>query len=120
MFLLLDLVSSRKFYVVHYLQSYFFDQDLHLAIEIFIEAIFDAVHKAAHFLLSPSEAVRLMFRWLSSHGSDTDVSAGDLDVSAPTATLGEGDPTVTERKTTFSNTLNTDARTCQDVITEFG
>ncbi|CBI15422.3 unnamed protein product, partial [Vitis vinifera] len=95
-------------------------EDLHLAIEIFIEAIFDVVHKAAHCVLSPSEAFRIMFRWVSSHSSNTDTSAGGLDASVPTATLGEDDPTVRERKTTFNNTLNTDARTCQDVITEFG
>ncbi|KAA8542681.1 hypothetical protein F0562_023820 [Nyssa sinensis] len=67
-------------------------EDLHLAIEIFIEAIFDVVHKAAHFLKHPF----------------------------PLLPSGTADPTPTERNTSFHQSLNTDARTCQDVITEFG
>ena len=75
------------------------------------------VHKAAHCVLSPSEAFRIMFRWVSSRSSNADFSADGLDASVPMATLGEDDPTVRERKTTFNNTLNTDARTCQDATT---
>lgn len=39
--------------------------------------------------------------------------------NVPTAVLGEHEPAPTERKTSF-HPLNTDARTCQDVITELG
>ncbi|XP_021648860.2 uncharacterized protein LOC110641453 isoform X2 [Hevea brasiliensis] len=95
-------------------------EDLHLAIEIFIEAIFDFFHKAAHFLLSPSEVLRVPYRWFSSQSTGHEDSNGMSDTSVPTATLGENDPTPTERKTTFHQSLNTDARTCQDVITELG
>ncbi|KAI3978079.1 hypothetical protein MKX01_032456, partial [Papaver californicum] len=95
--------------------------DLQLAIEIFIEAIFDFVHKAAHCLLSPSEAFRVFYGWFSFHESGTrDDPDGNLDTSVPTATLGENDPSPTERQTTFHQSLNTDARTCEDVITELG
>jgi len=97
-----------------------FFQDLHLGTEIVIEAIFDAVYKIAHFLLSPSEACRILCRWVCLHRSECssdDVIQGHETV--PTATLGEDEPTPTERKTTF-HPLNTDARTCQDVITELG
>lgn len=96
-------------------------EDLHLAIEIFIETIFDFFHKAAHFLLSPSEACRILLRWFFplsagiSESSDT-----GLDDSVPTTTLGEDDPALTERTSSFHQSLNTDARTCQDVITELG
>ncbi|KAJ6796660.1 uncharacterized protein M6B38_201985 [Iris pallida] len=90
-------------------------EDLHLAIEIFIESIFDNVHKATHFLLSPSEVCRKFFGWFSSDGN----SSGD-EVTVPTATLGDAEPTPTERQTRFHQSLNTDARTCQDVITELG
>ncbi|PRQ16482.1 putative triacylglycerol lipase [Rosa chinensis] len=95
-------------------------EDLHLAIEIFIEAVFDVVHKAAHFVLSPFDALRTLFGWFSSNNNrvqDTHGSASDA--SVPTATLGDDDPVPTERNTSFQ-ALNTDARTCQDVITELG
>ncbi|KAF6137249.1 hypothetical protein GIB67_036286 [Kingdonia uniflora] len=96
-------------------------EDLQLSIEISIEAIFDVVHKAAHILLSPAEAFYRFFRWFSFHESGVkDIPASDLDTSVPTATLGEHDPTPTERQVTFHQSLNTDARTCQDVITELG
>ncbi|KAJ7973899.1 Lipase [Quillaja saponaria] len=96
-------------------------EDLHLAIEIFIEAVFDVVHKAAHFLLSPSEALRMLYSLFSSHGGGTiDDDNCNMGASVSTATLGEDDSSVTERNTTFQKSLNTDARTCQDVITELG
>ncbi|XP_052175564.1 uncharacterized protein LOC127790253 isoform X2 [Diospyros lotus] len=96
-------------------------EDLHLAIEISIEAIFDIVHKAAHGVLSPSKLFRALFGWFSSHGSGNEhTAASDLDGTVLTATLGDDNPSLTERKTTFHQALNTDARTCQDVITQFG
>ncbi|KAM3751089.1 hypothetical protein ACB098_04G082100 [Castanea mollissima] len=96
-------------------------EDLHLAIEIFIEAIFDVVHKAAHFILSPSEAFRKLFRWVSYYIGRTKENHGNVvEVSVTTDTLGENDPAPTEQNVTFYQSLNTDARTCQDVITELG
>lgn len=96
-------------------------EDLHLAIEVFIEVIFDFFHKAAHFLLSPSEVLKAICRWfLSWTSGNEDIHGGVSDASIPAATLGEDDPAPTETKTTLHNSLNTDARTCQDVITELG
>ncbi|XP_040999286.1 uncharacterized protein LOC121245072 isoform X2 [Juglans microcarpa x Juglans regia] len=96
-------------------------EDLHLAIEIYIEAIFDIVHKAAHVIISPLEAFRKLSRWISSHNGGTRENDGSvLEASFTTATLGENDPAPTERNNTFHQSLNTDARTCQDVITELG
>ncbi|XP_011009994.1 PREDICTED: lipase 3-like isoform X2 [Populus euphratica] len=96
-------------------------EDLHLAIEVFIEVIFDFFHKAAHFLLSPSEVLKAICRWfLSWTRGNEDTHGGVSDRSIPAATLGEDDPAPTETKTTLHNSLNTDARTCQDVITELG
>ncbi|XP_077220054.1 uncharacterized protein LOC143854133 [Tasmannia lanceolata] len=93
-------------------------EDLQLAIEIFIESIFDIVHKGAHYILSPSEVCRILFRWLYGHDSyNQDISSS---VSVPTAALGDTDPTPRERHSTFHQSLNTDARTCRDVITELG
>ncbi|KAJ0105317.1 hypothetical protein Patl1_19068 [Pistacia atlantica] len=96
-------------------------EDLHLAIEIVIEAVFDFFHKAAHFLLSPTEAFRLVWRWFSSDSSGSeDIHDGVSDTTVQTATLGENDPAVREKKTSLHQAMNTDARTCQDVITELG
>ncbi|XP_022725099.1 gastric triacylglycerol lipase-like isoform X2 [Durio zibethinus] len=92
-------------------------EDLHLAIEIFIEAIFDMFHKAVHWVLSPSAVFRIFVRWFSSLICiDHDV----LNASVPTATLGDNNPAPTERNLTLHQALNTDARTCQDVIAELG
>ncbi|KAK3017783.1 hypothetical protein RJ639_003413 [Escallonia herrerae] len=93
-------------------------EDLHLAIEIFIEAVFDVVHKAARCLLSPLDTFRTLLRWFSSRRSST--KYGGLDASVATTTLAENDPTPTERKTSYQHSMNTDARTCRDVITELG
>ncbi|XP_055962200.1 uncharacterized protein LOC126687310 isoform X2 [Mercurialis annua] len=96
-------------------------EDLHLAIEIAIEAIFDFFHKAAHFLLSPSEVIKVLYKWFSFQSSNSEeIRTGISATSVPTSTLGDIDPTLTERKTTFNQSLNTDSRTCQDIITELG
>ncbi|CDO98462.1 unnamed protein product [Coffea canephora] len=94
-------------------------EDLHLAFEISIEAIFDIFHKAARCLLAPFDTLRGVIGWFyfQNTGSGDCVSQGG---SVQTATLADNDPTPTERKTTFDHSLNTDARTCQDVITELG
>lgn len=94
------------------------NQDLHLASEIFIESVFEMVHKAAHFILSPLDAFRTLFRWLFPRNSCERYH--EADVTVPTATLGDDDPVPSERSYTFHQSLNTDARTCQDVITELG
>lgn len=98
---------------------FFVNQDLHLGIEICIEAVFDVVHKAAHLLLSPSKAFGTLSRMFSSHDSGVKEDHNVVEASVSTATLGEDDPKPSERNTSF-NQLNTDARTCQDVITELG
>ncbi|KAJ8773116.1 hypothetical protein K2173_028293 [Erythroxylum novogranatense] len=96
-------------------------EDLHLAIEIAIETIFDFFHKAVHLLLSPSEVIKVLCRWLSSQGSGSeDACDENSDGYVPATTLGESNPDLIEQKTTFHHSLNTDARTCQDVIRELG
>ncbi|XP_059287037.1 uncharacterized protein LOC132040414 isoform X3 [Lycium ferocissimum] len=96
-------------------------EDLHLAIEIMIETVFGFVHKAAHCLLSPIVTFTEVVKWFFSHMSGPEVVPADGSaVSVPTDTLSENDPTPRERQTGFYHSLNTDARTCQDVITELG
>lgn len=64
----------------------------------------------------------MVLRWFSPQQSkNREISdKGQQDVSIPTATLGESNPTPTERQTRFHQSLNTDARTCEDVIKEHG
>ncbi|XP_018457806.1 uncharacterized protein LOC108828569 isoform X2 [Raphanus sativus] len=101
-------------------------EDLHLAIEICIEAIFDFFHRATHLLLSPSEAFAIMLSCFSSSPSHSrkerkhDHVSDDDETVLQTATLGDADPSLTERPARLYNTMNTDTRTCQDVITELG
>ncbi|VVA95209.1 unnamed protein product [Arabis nemorensis] len=97
-------------------------EDLHLAIEICIEAIFDFFHKATHLLLSPSEAFAIMLSWFSSpsHNPKENQDHVSDDETVQTATLGDTDPSLKERPTRLYNSMNTDTRTCQDVITELG
>uniref|UniRef100_A0A1D1ZHN3 Lipase member N n=2 Tax=Anthurium amnicola TaxID=1678845 RepID=A0A1D1ZHN3_9ARAE len=95
-------------------------EDLQLAIEIFIEGVFEIFHKTAHFLLSPIEAHRTILRWFTHRSGNGEFLANDMDVAVPTATLADDDPGLAERRTGFHQSLNTDARTCQDVIMEYG
>ncbi|KAG8379371.1 hypothetical protein BUALT_Bualt07G0081600 [Buddleja alternifolia] len=96
-------------------------EDLHLAIEMFIESVFDIVHKAAHSLLAPADTIRRVKQWFSFQSVDhTNTPADGLGTPGSTSVLSNNDPTPTERRTTFQGSLNTDARTCQDVITELG
>lgn len=98
-------------------------EDLHLVTEICIETVFDAVNKAAHFLLSPSEAFRILCGWAFPYwnvpSSATSIQTDNSVETVSTTTLGQNEPTPAERKMT-SHPLNTDGRTCQDVITELG
>lgn len=96
-------------------------EDLHLATEMCIESAFDIVHKAAHCLLAPGDTARSVFRWFSSRSNGPeDIPPEDCSMVEPSAVLSDDHPAPREKKTTFRNSLNTDARTCQDVITELG
>ncbi|KAF3493286.1 hypothetical protein DY000_02057448, partial [Brassica cretica] len=90
-------------------------EDLQLGIEIFIDSIFDFFHKAAHLLLSPSEAFGIVLSLFSSSSSPR----GNYDYVLDDETPGDNDSSSpTER--TATSLYNTDTRTCQDVITELG
>ncbi|GFP99976.1 lipase 3 [Phtheirospermum japonicum] len=98
-------------------------EDLHLAIEIFIESAFDVVHKAAHCLLAPVDTTRRVLQWFSSRNGLEEIPSEGFVTSVSTSVLSDDNPTPAERKTSFHsslNSLNTDARTCKDVITELG
>ncbi|KAL6584246.1 hypothetical protein OROMI_003535 [Orobanche minor] len=96
-------------------------EDLQLAVEIFIESAFDVVHKAAHCLLAPLDTTRRVFRWFHSQRNHHEDSPPEGFVtSVSSSVLSDDDPTPAERKTSFHMSLNTDVRTCKDVITELG
>ncbi|XVE58723.1 hypothetical protein DITRI_Ditri04bG0191800 [Diplodiscus trichospermus] len=93
-------------------------EDLHLAIEIFIEAVFDMLRKV---VFSPFTAFRIFVKWFFSPSAEVkDIDDDVLKVSVPMTTLGDNDPGPTERNLTLNHPLNTDARTCKDLITELG
>lgn len=94
-------------------------EDIHLGTEIFIEAVFDVVHKATHCLLSPLETFKRLLSWFSSNTSQ-EIPNDAPNVSIPTTTLGETHPTLEGRSANLRDSLNTDGRTCRDVITELG
>lgn len=69
-------------------------------------------------MLSPSEAVKILSEEAFPQWTNN-VHVDELVENVSTSVLGEDEPAPTERKITF-HPLNTDARTCQDVITELG
>ncbi|KAI4302572.1 hypothetical protein MLD38_038300 [Melastoma candidum] len=95
-------------------------EDIQLGLEIFIEAIFDVFHKAAQYLFSPSDAINAIRGWFSPRNASCQDGGVMSDQSVAMSKLGENDPSLAEGSHSFSNTLNTDARTCRDVITELG
>ncbi|CAN1788087.1 Lipase member N [Linum perenne] len=96
-------------------------EDLHLGIEISIEAVFDFFHKATQVFLSPSKVLKAVYQWVFyDNYSHEDIPSDVLETNVPASTLGDIDPAPRERKATTQGALNTDARTCQDVITELG
>nr|GEX01985.1 AB-hydrolase lipase domain, alpha/beta hydrolase fold protein [Tanacetum cinerariifolium] len=95
-------------------------EDLHLGIEIVIETIFDVIHYAVRCLISPLDTLKSLLRWSSSPSGTRKTDSNDSDAIVATTTLANPDPTPAERKSNLSKRLNTDARTCKDVITELG
>ncbi|KAK9054402.1 hypothetical protein SSX86_025480 [Deinandra increscens subsp. villosa] len=87
-------------------------EDIHLGMENCIESIFDGIHKIAACVLSPMDSFWALMKW----SSMTD----DSTAYVTTTILAEHNPIPTGRKTRLNNSSNTDARTCQDVITELG
>ncbi|CAH1428219.1 unnamed protein product [Lactuca virosa] len=94
-------------------------EDLHLGIEICIETVFDGIHHAAHCVLHPLDSLMMLLRWSSSNGVGK-IPRNDSGTSVSTATLADTDPTPTVKKSNLSTRLNTDSRTCRDVITGEG
>lgn len=84
--------------------------------ELFIEHVFEVVRNIVHHVLSPFKTLREFIHWAffrdTSYNDDTDV--------AHMATLGDSDPHPQKQKQVPQQPLNTDNRTCQDIITSVG
>eukprot|EP00250_Pteridium_aquilinum_P017266 c23537_g2_i1 orf=690-2930(-) len=90
-------------------------EDLQLVVELSIERVFDVVRKVLLYCLSPLQTLKLLVRKLFTY------SKGDKDtVKVQTATLGDSNPAPSAKKAKHQPAMNTDARSCGDVITDLG
>uniref|UniRef100_A0A7I4ED24 Partial AB-hydrolase lipase domain-containing protein n=1 Tax=Physcomitrium patens TaxID=3218 RepID=A0A7I4ED24_PHYPA len=84
-------------------------EDMQFWVEIFIERIFEIVRSFIYYSLSPFKTAKLFLKFLLF--SDSNPEPDDL---VETSTLGDSNPALQKQ------TLNTDGRTCEDVITSLG
>eukprot|EP00252_Welwitschia_mirabilis_P022073 TRINITY_DN5855_c0_g1_i2.p1 TRINITY_DN5855_c0_g1~~TRINITY_DN5855_c0_g1_i2.p1 ORF type:complete len:331 (+),score=54.45 TRINITY_DN5855_c0_g1_i2:149-1141(+) len=96
-------------------------EDLQLLIEVAIEIVFDFVSTILHFVLSPFATCRSQFKRLinrqRSHGDETEVANNTDTQNSSSDDAHSGS---CPRQTRFQQSLNTDSRTCEDVIKELG
>lgn len=90
-------------------------KDLQLSMELFIERTFEVVRNFIYYLLSPFETFKVLFRWVWFNDPYQDSGEEVVD----TATLGDSDATP-QKQLKQGQSLNTDGRTCEDVITSLG
>ena len=83
--------------------------------ELFIERVFDLVRKLLLYSLSPFQTLKLLARKLYVQRNDDEDT-----MNVPTATLGDSGPVPKFRKEKKQAAMYTDARSCEDVITELG
>lgn len=78
-------------------------------------------HKISRCIFSPREAFKIILGWFSSSSPSSKDECDEVsEAPIPMDTLGDNDPAPKEKKVPLYSSLNTDARTCQDVITELG
>ncbi|KAJ7542402.1 hypothetical protein O6H91_10G104600 [Diphasiastrum complanatum] len=88
-------------------------EDLQFLVELSIEKVFDAMHKVLHHIISPLETLKLLVkRFLFKEPAQV--------LETTTTILGNSDPSPTWRQPRSDQPLNTDARTCEDMITDLG
>lgn len=91
-------------------------QDLQLVVELMIERVFEVVRNIVHHVLSPFKTLREFIHWAFFR----DTSYNDDTVATDMATLGDSEPAPHKLKQVPQQPLNTDNRTCQDIITSLG
>ena len=84
--------------------------------ELFIERVFDLVRKLLLYGLSPFQTLKLLARKLYFQR----INDGEDDLTVRTATLGDSGPDPKYKKEKKQAAMYTDARSCEDVITELG
>lgn len=83
-------------------------------VEILIERVFETVQTLIHYVLSPFNTLKLFISWLFfSHFNR------EPDHLVDTSTLGDSNPAI-QKQARRQQSLNTDERTCEDVITALG
>ncbi|XP_024356464.1 uncharacterized protein [Physcomitrium patens] len=91
-------------------------EDLQLVIELQIERVFEVVRYIIHHVLSPFKTFGEFIHWAFFR----DTSYNDASDLADVATLGASDPVPHKQKQVPQQPLNTDNRTCQDIIRSVG
>ena len=92
-----------------------FVQDVQLLIELAIERVFEVIRNIIYLSLSPLETLKLVLWWFFL--SDPKPSGDEYVEGA--AVLGNSDPAL-HKLLKRREGLNTDGRTCEDVITSLG
>lgn len=92
-------------------------QDVQLLVELAIERAFKVVRNIIYLTLSPFETLKLILWWFFL--SDPTPKASDSEYVEETSILEDSDPTH-HKHMKRGQDLNTDGRTCQDVITNLG
>ena len=95
-------------------KSLVFIQDMEFWVELLIERIFETVQTLIHYVLSPSSTLKLFISWL--FFCHFKRKPDDL---VDTSTLGDSNPAI-QKQARRQQSLNTDERTCEDVITALG
>jgi len=83
-------------------------------VELLIERVFETVQTLIHYVLSPFNTLKLFISWL--FFSHFKCESDDL---VDTSTLGDSNPAI-QKQARRQQSLNTDGRTCEDVITALG
>ncbi|EFJ12557.1 hypothetical protein SELMODRAFT_123829, partial [Selaginella moellendorffii] len=88
-------------------------EDLQLLMELSIERFFDVMHNILFYFISPIQTMKTLARKIFCQQEE----APSLEQKS---VLGDADPAPTFREARPKQRLNTDARTCKDIITDLG
>jgi len=89
-------------------------EDMQFWVELLIERMFETMRMLIHYSLSPLSTLKLFISWLFFQNRND-----GPDELVDTSTLGDSNP-VLQKQVRRQQSLNTDGRTCEDVITALG
>lgn len=93
-------------------------EDLQILVELSIERIFEVVRRFIQICFSPLAILNLIFNKFKSNRSVED-DDDNVVVTGTTSLLGDSDPTP-HKQVRREQALNTDGRTCEDIISSLG